>query len=85
MTLRAATYCRFSCDKQSDLSNEDQLRILEEYAANNDYAILSEYCFSDEAVSGKRAANRSGLQALLRAARRKPKPFDVLQIGRAHV
>jgi DNA invertase Pin-like site-specific DNA recombinase len=77
-TLRAACYTRYSTKKQSDLSTADQLRICTEYAAKNDYVILPEHCYEDAATSGARAANRPGLQKLLAAARRKPKPFDVV-------
>jgi DNA invertase Pin-like site-specific DNA recombinase len=76
--IRAAVYCRYSSDKQSDLSTEDQLRFLKEYAAKNGLTVLPEHCYMDQAVSGARAANRDGLQALLKAARRKLKPFDVV-------
>jgi DNA invertase Pin-like site-specific DNA recombinase len=58
MTYRAATYCRYSSDKQNELSNEDQLRLLEEYAAKNDYTVLPEHCYKDDATSGQSAVNR---------------------------
>jgi DNA invertase Pin-like site-specific DNA recombinase len=78
MTLRAACYARYSTENQSELSTTDQLRICKEHAVKNGYVVLPEHCYTDDAVSGQSAVNRSGLQALLRAARRKPKPFDII-------
>jgi len=63
---RAATYSRFSTDKQTEASIEDQRRCCADYAKQNGLQVLHE--FSDLAISGASFGNRPGVNALQKAA-----------------
>lgn len=63
---RAASYSRFSTDKQDARSLEDQARRCGDFASRQGMVITRE--FRDEAVSGSHL-HRPGLQAMLAAAR----------------
>ncbi len=58
----AAIYARYSSDRQSDASIEDQARLCEERAKRDGYEIVQTY--ADRAVSGA-SMLRPGLQALM--------------------
>ena len=79
MSLRCAIYARFSSDRQSPVSIEDQIRKCREYAAREDWGILEEHIYADHAVSGA-SAERTGLQKLLAVAERKDRAFDAILI-----
>jgi site-specific DNA recombinase len=79
VTLRCAVYSRFSSDRQSPISIEDQIRKCREYAARQGWAILEEHVYADHAVSGT-SAERTGLQRLLAASEHHPRAFDVILI-----
>jgi site-specific DNA recombinase len=64
---RAALYARYSTDKQSEASVEDQFRVCERLAAQEGFEIVAR--FEDRGISGG-TANRPGYQSLLDAARR---------------
>jgi DNA invertase Pin-like site-specific DNA recombinase len=70
---RCAIYARFSTEKQSDKSVDDQLRECAEIAKRNTFVVVAQ--FSDAAISGG-TAERPGYQAMLEAARRGE--FDVI-------
>ena len=59
----AAIYARYSSDKQSETSIEDQIALCREFAARNAFEIVSVY--SDAAKSGSSLFGRSGLLSLL--------------------
>ncbi len=59
---QAAIYSRYSSDRQSDASIEDQVRLCEERAVRDGFAIVEIY--ADRAVSGA-SMLRPGLQALM--------------------
>ena len=63
MTMRAALYARFSTDRQTESSIEDQYRVCAEWCARNDYSVVAR--FEDQGISGAAIGNRPGLQALL--------------------
>lgn len=65
--LRAALYARFSTDKQSNFSVEDQLRVCERLAEREGFVVVAR--FSDAAISGG-TTKRPEYQAMLAAARR---------------
>jgi site-specific DNA recombinase len=50
--LRCAVYARFSSEKQSPLSIEDQVRKCREYAEQHGWFVLDSHIYSDEAISG---------------------------------
>jgi site-specific DNA recombinase len=71
--MRAALYARYSTEKQSGASIEDQHRVCERLAERHGLTVVER--FSDAAISGG-TAERPGYQALLAAARRHE--FDVI-------
>src|SRR6185437_8060393 len=71
--MRAAIYARYSTDKQSENSIEDQYRVCERLAERCNFLVVA--YFSDSAVSGG-TTYRDGYQRLLVAAR--AKEFDVI-------
>ena len=71
----AASYSRFSSDKQDGKSIEDQQRMCREWAQHEGLNITREYEFADRAVSGTKL-RRMGLDKLRAAAQRRE--FNVL-------
>lgn len=65
--MRAALYARYSTDKQSEASIDDQLRVCERLAERHGFTVVAR--FTDAAISGG-TARRPGYQAMLEAARR---------------
>ena len=66
--MKAAVYARFSTEKQSEASIEDQFRVCERIAEREGFEVVAR--FSDPAFSGG-TAQRPGYRALLTAARRR--------------
>ena len=62
---RAAIYARYSTDRQSETSAEDQVRLCRERAAREGWSVVG--TFLDEAISGTQR-DRPGLNALLERA-----------------
>ena len=79
MMLRCACYTRFSTDKQTPISTEDQIRKCREFAEAKGWTVLEHHLYADEAVSGA-GADRDGLKRLLAAAKSLPRPFDVVLV-----
>ena len=79
MILRCAIYARFSSDRQSAVSIEDQTRKCREYAERHGWVILEDHIYADHAVSGT-SAERTGLQKLLASAEQSGRPFDAILI-----
>jgi site-specific DNA recombinase len=77
--LRCAIYARFSSDRQSAVSIEDQVRKCREHAERHGWTILEEHIYADHAVSGT-SAERNGLQRLLSAAEHPVRAFDAILI-----
>lgn len=77
--LRCAVYGRYSSDKQSPTSIEDQVRQCREKAAKGGWRVLEDHIYRDEEISGA-TLERPGLKALLAAAESQPRPFDVVLI-----
>src|SRR5579863_8475522 len=71
--MRAVLYARYSTEKQSGESIEDQHRVCQRLAERHSFTVVAR--FSDAAISGG-TAERPGYQALLAAARRHE--FDVI-------
>jgi site-specific DNA recombinase len=74
MAVKAAIYVRFSSDKQSDRSIEDQVAICRAMCEREGLTVAAVY--EDRAVSGASTANRMGWQRLMRDAR--AGKFDVV-------
>jgi site-specific DNA recombinase len=64
---RAALYARYSTDKQSEMSVEDQFRVSERIAVREGFEVVAH--FEDRAITGGTSA-RPGYQAMLEGARR---------------
>jgi DNA invertase Pin-like site-specific DNA recombinase len=79
MTLRCATYARFSTNKQTPISIEDQIRKCREFAEAKGWKLIEDQIYADEAVSGA-GADRDGLKQLLASARSVPRIFDVILV-----
>lgn len=78
--MRCAIYARFSSDLQRPTSIEDQVRRCTEFAAKQGWAVVEEFVRCDEARSAATVAGRDALNALMVAAKTKPKPFDCLLV-----
>lgn len=61
--MRCILYARFSTDRQSESSIEDQLRVCQEYIRGRGWSVAGE--FSDHGISGAALGNRPGVQAAL--------------------
>jgi len=59
MTERCAAYARYSSDRQSPTSIEDQLRRCREFASTQGWEVLPEHIYTDEELSGG-GADRPG-------------------------
>jgi len=79
VSLRCAIYHRFSSDRQSPVSIDDQIRKCREHAGRQGWAVLEEHIYADHAVTGQ-IAERTGLQKLLAAAEQKARAFDAILI-----
>jgi site-specific DNA recombinase len=79
VNLRCAVYSRFSSDRQSPVSIDDQIRKCREYAGRQGWTIVEEHVYADHAVSGT-SDQRTGLQKLLAAAEQKTRAFDAILI-----
>ena len=64
----AVVYARYSCDSQTEQSIEGQLRVCEQFAKNNDIAIVNTY--SDRAMTGTND-QRPSFQQMLKKATKK--------------
>ena len=76
----AAAYIRVSTDDQTEFSPDAQLKRIKEYAASHDILLLPDHIYTELGVSGRSAARRPRFMALMTAAKRKPRPFDVVLI-----
>ena len=77
---RCAIYARYSTDKQSPMSIEDQVRKCREHAASHGWEVLQNHVYSDGAMSGSSSEDRPGLCALRDAVSSPERPFDVLLV-----
>src|ERR1017187_2161648 len=77
MTLRCAAYARYSSDRQSPASIQDQLRECRELAHAHGWQFLEAHVYKDEALAGA-GADRPGFMKLIEAASSVPKPFDIV-------
>jgi DNA invertase Pin-like site-specific DNA recombinase len=77
--MKCAIYSRYSSEKQSVTSIDDQIRKCREYASRNGWTVLENHIYCDSAVSG--ATNeRNALKQMLAAASSKEKQFDCVLV-----
>ncbi len=62
-TTRVALYARYSDDKQSAASIDDQFRICREHAAREKWDVVATY--QDAAISGASVIPRPGVQSMV--------------------
>jgi site-specific DNA recombinase len=77
MKLRCAIYARYSSDRQSPASIDDQQRKCREFAARQGWVVLDDHLYEDRAISGT-LSDREGLKRLMAAAAEKA--FDVVLV-----
>jgi DNA invertase Pin-like site-specific DNA recombinase len=75
-----ALYIRVSTEEQTEYSPDAQKRALLDYAKKNKIFISSDYIFIDEGISGRIAEKRPGFMQMIKTAKQKPKPFDVILV-----
>jgi site-specific DNA recombinase len=75
--MKCAIYSRYSSDRQSPTSIDDQIRKCREFAQLRGWQVLDEHVYSDKAISGA-LAGRDGLERMMAAAT--TKAFDCLLV-----
>lgn len=75
-----AAYIRVSTAEQTELSPDSQLKLILEYAKNNNIILDMANVYSDEGISGRKAEKRPGFMNMIMAAKSKPTPFDVILV-----
>ncbi len=77
----AAAYVRVSTDDQLEFSPDSQIKLIQDYAEKNDIILLEEFIYmEDDGKSGKSMAKRDKFLELISAAKKKPKPFDMILV-----
>jgi site-specific DNA recombinase len=77
-SVGVAVYARYSSDLQRGTSIDDQVAVAKRYATERGWKVLTEHIYTDSAISGASIQGRAGVQRLLAAAAKQPKPFDVM-------
>ena len=76
----AAAYIRVSTDDQTEYSPDAQLRELREWAAAHELVLDDRFIYADEGLSGRKAEKRPAFQEMIRTAKLKEHPFDVILV-----
>lgn len=76
----ACAYIRVSTDKQEELSPNAQKRLILDYCKKNNYQISEEFLFIENGISGKKADKRPQFQKMIRMAKSKEHPFDIILV-----
>lgn len=77
---RCAVYARYSSESQRKTSIEDQTRNCRTAAEKNGWVVLDQYIRSDSEMTGRTIVGREGLAELIRLAKTKPRPFDLILV-----
>lgn len=80
MYLNGACYLRVSTDDQIEYSLDAQLKLIKNYARQNNIILTKEHIYVDEGISGKRADKRPAFMQMVATAKMKPKPFDIILV-----
>lgn len=78
--LKGAAYIRVSTNEQTEYSPDAQLKAIRDFSAKNNIMLLPEYIYIDEGISGRSTNKRLAFNAMIKQAKKKPKPFDVILI-----
>lgn len=76
----AAAYIRVSDDRQDEYSPDSQLKLIRQYAKNNDYIVPDEYVFYDDGISGRSVKKRKAFNNMIGYAKSKEHPFDAILV-----
>lgn len=75
----AAAYIRVSTDDQLEYSPDSQIKVILQYAKQNDYEIPSDFIFrEEEGRSGRKAEKRPEFLRMIATAKQKPAPFEAI-------
>lgn len=80
MYLNGACYLRVSTDDQTEYSLDAQLKLIKNYAKQNQIILTQEHIYIDEGISGKRADKRPEFMKMIGMSKLKPKPFDIILV-----
>lgn len=78
MSKTACAYIRVSTADQEEYSPDAQIRLLKEYASQNDIMLLDIY--QDLGISGRKAEKRPEFQNMIAEAKSKEHPYDVILV-----
>jgi site-specific DNA recombinase len=78
--IRCAIYARYSSEAQRETSIDDQIRNCRAAAERNGWLVLDQYIRSDPKLTGRTFVGRAGLAELIRLAKTKPRPFDLILV-----
>ena len=77
--MKGAAYIRVSTEDQTEFSPSAQLKALQEYCTKNKIELDEQHVFIDEGLSA-RTSNRPEFQRMIKTAKKKPKPFDIILV-----
>lgn len=76
----AAAYIRVSTADQTEFSPDAQLKQIRDYANKNNMILSDEHIYADEGISGRSTGKRVAFNKMIKNAKKKPRPFDVILI-----
>ncbi len=76
----AAAYIRVSTLDQTEFSPDAQLKQIKDYARKNNLLLVEEHIYADEGISGRSTGKRVAFNRMIKNAKKKPRPFDVILI-----
>src|SRR5258706_40505 len=77
--MNCAIYARYSSEKQSASSIEDQIRKCREHAAKNGWTVLDQHIYRDSEISGA-TDERQALKQMLAAVNSRSREFDCVLV-----
>lgn len=78
--MRGAVYIRVSTNDQTEFSPDAQKKSILDYASKNNISVNEKHIYVDEGISGRVAENRPAFQKMIKDAKKKPRPFDIILI-----
>lgn len=80
LNQRAAAYIRVSTADQTEFSPDAQLKQIKAYTSHNNMTLSEEHIYADEGISGRSTGKRIAFNQMIKNAKKKPRPFDVILI-----